>query len=40
MEKKYIIGGLAIVAAIGLIAWYSQPKKNSDGFYSMSGYKN
>jgi hypothetical protein len=38
MEKKYIIGGLAIVGAIALIA-YLKPKNklNSDGFYNASG---
>jgi hypothetical protein len=38
MEKKYIIGGLAIVGAIALFA-YLKPKKrlNSDGFYGMDG---
>jgi hypothetical protein len=38
MEKKYIIGGLAIVGAIALFA-YLKPKNklNSDGFYGASG---
>jgi hypothetical protein len=38
MEKKYIIGGLAIVGAIALIA-YLKPKAkvNSEGFYGASG---
>jgi hypothetical protein len=38
MQKKYIIGGLAILGAISLIM-YLKPKKktNSDGFYGMSG---
>jgi len=38
MEKKYIIGGLAIVGAIALFA-YLKPKKrlNSDGFYGADG---
>jgi hypothetical protein len=38
MEKKYIIGGLAIVGAIALFA-YLKPKKklNSDGFYGANG---
>jgi hypothetical protein len=40
MEKKYIIGGLAIVGAIALFA-YLKPKKklNSDGFYGADGGK-
>ena len=37
MEKKYIIGGLALVGVIALIAWYNQPKKNKDGFYNTTG---
>ena len=38
MEKKYIIGGLAILGAISLFM-YLKPKKktNSDGFYGASG---
>jgi hypothetical protein len=37
MEKKYIIGGLAIVGVIALLAWYNMPKKNKEGFYSATG---
>jgi hypothetical protein len=39
-DKKYIIGGLAIVGAIALFA-YLKPKKrlNSDGFYGADGKK-
>lgn len=37
MKKHYIIGGLAIVGVIALIAWYNKPKKNSDGFFNASG---
>jgi len=40
MEKKYIIGGLAIVGAIALFA-YLKPKtvsRNSEGFFNMSGF--
>jgi len=38
MEKKYIVGGLAVVGAIALFM-YLKPKKrtNSDGFYNASG---
>ena len=38
MEKKYIIGGLAIVGAIALFA-YLKPKTrvNSEGFYGANG---
>ena len=38
MEKKYIVGGLAIVGAIAIFA-YLKPKKklNSDGFYGADG---
>lgn len=40
MEKKYIVGGLAVVGAIALFM-YLKPKKktNSDGFYNASGLK-
>lgn len=37
MKKEYVIGGLAIIGAIALIAWYNKPKKNSEGFYGASG---
>jgi hypothetical protein len=38
MEKKYIIGGLAIVGAIALFMYFKPKKKtNSEGFYDMSG---
>ena len=39
MEKKYIIGGLAIVGAIALFAYLkpTTPKKNSEGFFGASG---
>ena len=39
MEKKYIIGGLAIVGAIALFA-YLKPKtakRNSEGFFGANG---
>jgi hypothetical protein len=39
MEKKYIIGGLAIVGAVALFA-YLKPKmakKNSEGFFNATG---
>ena len=37
MEKKYIIGGLAIVGAIAVLAYLNKPKKNLEGFYNASG---
>jgi hypothetical protein len=37
MKKQYLIGGLAILGAITLIALLSKPKKNKEGFYSASG---
>jgi hypothetical protein len=42
MEKKYIIGGLAIVGALALFA-YLKPttaKKNSEGFFGANGKTN
>ena len=40
MEKKYIVGGLAVVGAIALFM-YLKPKSkvNSEGFYGASGLK-
>lgn len=37
MKKEYIIGGLAIVGAIGLVVYLNKPNKNKDGFYSADG---
>jgi hypothetical protein len=37
MKKEYIVGGLALVGVLALFAWYSQPKKNKEGFYSATG---
>lgn len=37
MEKKYIIGGLAILGAIGVITYLNKPKKNSEGFFNAVG---
>jgi hypothetical protein len=40
MEKKYIIGGLAIVGAIAVFAYLNKPKKNSEGFFNATGKLN
>ena len=40
MEKKYIIGGLAIVGAIALISYLNKPKKKSEGFLGADGLEN
>ena len=39
MEKKYIIGGLAIVGALALFAYLkpTTPRKNSEGFFGANG---
>ena len=37
MEKKYIVGGLAILGAIALVAYLRKPKRNSEGFFSSNG---
>jgi hypothetical protein len=37
MKKEYIIGGLAILGAIAVIALFNKPKKNKDGFYDANG---
>lgn len=37
MKKGYLVGGLALVGVIVVIALYSQPKKNKEGFYSATG---
>jgi len=37
MEKKYIVGGLAILGAIALVAYLRKPKRNSEGFFNADG---
>ena len=40
MEKKYIIGGLALVGGIALVSYLLKskaPRRNSEGFFGMSG---
>jgi hypothetical protein len=38
MEKKYLVGGLAIVGAIALFMYLKpKAKKNSEGFYNAQG---
>ena len=37
-DKKIIVGGLAVIGAIALIAYLNKPKKNSEGFFNMSGF--
>ena len=38
MEKKYLVGGLAIVGAIALFMYLKpKAKNNSDGFYNATG---
>jgi hypothetical protein len=40
MKKEYIIGGLALLGAIGVVAYLLKPKaprRNSEGFFGASG---
>jgi hypothetical protein len=37
MEKKYIVGGLALLGAIGVVAYLNKPKRNSEGFFGANG---
>jgi hypothetical protein len=40
MKKEYVIGGLALLGAIGVVAYLLKPKaprKNSDGFFGADG---
>jgi len=37
MKKEYLIGGLAILGAIGVIAYLNKPKRNSEGFFNALG---
>jgi hypothetical protein len=36
-DKKVLIGGLAVVGVIALIAYLNKSKKNSEGFFNASG---
>ena len=38
MKKEYIIGGLAIVGGLSLLAYFtSKPRRNSEGFFNARG---
>ena len=37
MKKEIIIGGLALVGAIALYAWFRKPKTNEQGFLNATG---
>jgi hypothetical protein len=37
MEKKYIIGGLALVGVVLVYNYFAKPRKNSEGFFSATG---
>ena len=40
MKKEYIIGGLALVGGVALVAYLLKPKaprRNSEGFFGMDG---
>ena len=37
MKNQYIVGGLVVLGAIALLAFYKAPKKNKEGFYGASG---
>ena len=37
MKKEYLIGGLAILGVISLIAYLNKPKRNSEGFFGADG---
>jgi hypothetical protein len=37
MKKGYLVGGLAIVGVIALLAWYSKPKTDAQGFLNATG---
>jgi hypothetical protein len=37
MKKGYLVGGLAVLGVIALMAYLKKPKKNSDGFFSANG---
>lgn len=40
MKKEYVIGGIAVIGVIALLAFLKKPKRNSDGFYSAEGNYN
>ena len=40
MKKEYIIGGLALLGAIGVVSYLLKtkaPRRNSEGFYGVTG---
>jgi hypothetical protein len=36
-DKKIIIGALSVIGVIALISYFRKPKRNSEGFFNMSG---
>ena len=37
MEKKYLVGGLAVLGVIAVVAYLKKPKRNSEGFFNAYG---
>ena len=37
MKKEYIIGGLALLGVIGVVSYLNKPKRNSEGFFGVTG---
>jgi hypothetical protein len=37
MKNQYVLGGLAVIGAIALVAYFKKPKRNPDGFFSAAG---
>ena len=37
MKKEYVIGGLALLGVLGVVAYLNKPKRNSEGFFGANG---
>ena len=37
MKTEYVLGGLALLGVIAIVAYVQKPKRNSDGFFNAGG---
>jgi len=39
MKTEYVLGGLALLGVIAIVAYVQKPKRNSEGFFNAMGKK-
>ena len=37
MKTEYVLGGLALLGVIAIVAYVQKPKRNSEGFFNAKG---